>query len=80
MFWAVMVSGHAQLVEEKSSPRLQHASSPAHQVVVLLDINPHQKKVLPVELALAKGIIERIDRPLRKERKTIHSFVLSAFI
>jgi hypothetical protein len=62
MFSAVIVPGHAQLVEEKS-PTLQHPSLSAHQLVVLLDINPHQKKVLPVELALAKGIIERIDQP-----------------
>ena len=34
-----------------------------HQVVVLLDINPHQKNVLPVEVNLAEGIIQRLSQP-----------------
>jgi hypothetical protein len=31
--------------------------------VVLLDINPNQKKVLPVELALAEGVIQKLGQP-----------------
>jgi hypothetical protein len=38
----------------------QRTSSSHHQVVVLLDINPHQKKVLSVELALAEGVVESL--------------------
>jgi len=40
----------------KASPR-------GHQGVVLLDINPHQKKVLPVEVNLAEGIVQRLHQP-----------------
>ena len=29
----------------------------------MLDINPHQQRVLPVELALAEGIIQRVGQP-----------------
>jgi hypothetical protein len=31
--------------------------------VVLLDTNPHQKKVLSVELALVEGIIQKLNQP-----------------
>ena len=41
----------------------QQPSSPGRQVVVLLDLNPHQKKVLPVELALAEGVIQKLSQP-----------------
>ena len=34
-----------------------------HYLVVLLDINPNQKKVLPVELALAEGVIRKVGQP-----------------
>lgn len=36
---------------------------PAHQLVVLLDINPHQKNVLPIEQSLAEGVIRKLDQP-----------------
>ena len=63
VFWAATaVWGQLQLAGEKSSAKQQDPSS-GHQVVVLLDINPHQKKVLPVELALADGVIQRLDQP-----------------
>ena len=38
-------------------------SSSVHHLVVLLDINPNQKKVLPVELALAEGVIQKLGQP-----------------
>jgi len=38
-------------------------SSSGRHLVVLLDINPNQKKVLPVELALAEGVIQKLDQP-----------------
>ena len=41
---------------------LRTSSSDRH-LVVLLDINPHQKKVLPVELALAEGVIQKLGQP-----------------
>jgi hypothetical protein len=41
----------------------QQPSSPGLQLVVLLDLNPHQKKVLPVELTLAEGVIQRLSQP-----------------
>ena len=41
----------------------QQPSSPSLQLVVLLDLNPHQKKVLPVERTLAEGVIQKLSRP-----------------
>ncbi len=41
----------------------QQSSSLGHQVVVLLDLNPHQKKVLPIELTLAEGVIQKLSEP-----------------
>ena len=38
-------------------------SSSGHHLVVLLDINPNQKKVLPLELALAEGVIQKLGQP-----------------
>ena len=46
--------------EQQNSPR---TSSSGHHLVVLLDINPNQKKVLPVELALAEGVIQKLGQP-----------------
>lgn len=57
------VSGQPPRTGDKSANSRQQASSSGCQVVVLLDINPHQKKVLPVELALAEGIIQKVDQP-----------------
>jgi len=61
-FIALAAWGQSSLVDQKSLHIQQPASSPGLQVVVLLDINPHQKKVLPVELALAEGIIQKLDQ------------------
>ena len=44
-------------VGEQSSS--MDVGSSGHHVVLLLDVNPHQSKVLAVELALAEGIIEK---------------------
>jgi hypothetical protein len=46
--------------EPKNSLR---TSSSGHHLVVLLDVNPNQKKVLPVELALAEGVIQNLGQP-----------------
>jgi hypothetical protein len=37
--------------------------SSGHHLVVLVDINPNQKKVLPIELALAEGVIQELGQP-----------------
>lgn len=42
----------------------QPPSSSGHQLVVLLDLNANQRKVLPVEQMLARGVIEELDRPV----------------
>jgi len=55
--------GQSTVIGEESSLRRQQVSSSGQQVVVLLDINPHQKKVLAVELALAEGIIQMLHQP-----------------
>lgn len=44
-------------------PQTQRPSSSGHQIVMLLDVNADQKKVLPVELALAQGVIQKLDKP-----------------
>jgi hypothetical protein len=62
-FTSLAVWGQSPLAGDKSSYTQQSASSSAHRLVVLLDINPHQKTVLPVELALAEGIIQRVHQP-----------------
>jgi hypothetical protein len=46
--------------EQQNSPR---TSSSGHHLVVLVDVNPNQKKVLPVELALAEGVIQKLGQP-----------------
>jgi hypothetical protein len=62
-FAALAIWGQSSQVGEKSSPVQQQASSSGHQLVILLDINPHQKKVLAVELALGEGIIQTLGQP-----------------
>jgi hypothetical protein len=44
-------------------PQTQRTSSSGHQLVVLLDVNANQRKVLPVELSLAEGVIQKLDQP-----------------
>jgi hypothetical protein len=63
LFTALTVWGQLTTEGEQSPHIQQPASSSGHQVVVLLDLNPHQKKVLPVELALAEGIVQNLDQP-----------------
>jgi len=46
----------------ENAPQDQHPS-PGHQLVLLLDVNANQRKVLPVELALAQGVIQKLDQP-----------------
>ena len=64
LFLAVLsVWAQSAVIGDESSLRQQQVSSSGHQVVVLLDTNPHQKNVLAVELALTEGIIQRLDQP-----------------
>jgi hypothetical protein len=60
---AVVVYVFAAIAVWGQSTATQQVSSSDHQVVVLLDVNPHQRKVLPVELALAEGIINQLGQP-----------------
>jgi hypothetical protein len=39
------------------------ARSPGLELVVLLDVNFHQEKVLPVELDLAEGVVQQLRQP-----------------
>ena len=48
---------------EDISPKKQHISPSSHELVVLVDIHPHQDKVLPAELALAEEVIHRLEQP-----------------
>src|SRR5260370_5965385 len=48
---------------ENAPQKNQQLPPPGHQVVVLLDVNANQKKVLPVQLALAQGVIQKLDQP-----------------
>jgi hypothetical protein len=48
------------LLSENAS---QQRASPGHQLVVLLDVNADQRKVLPVELSLAEGVIQKLAEP-----------------
>jgi hypothetical protein len=59
----VAVCEDLPLLGESGSQTNQQLSSSGHKLVVLLDTNPHQKKVLTVELALAEGIIQKLDQP-----------------
>ena len=64
IFIAVLAaSGKAMVLGQELLPSQQEVSSSGHQVVILLDTNPHQKKVLAVELTLAGGIIQKLNRP-----------------
>ena len=49
--------------DENTPPSRQQVSPSSHELVVLVDIHPHQDKVLPVELALAEEVIHRLERP-----------------
>ena len=48
---------------EDISPTKQQIFPSSHELVVLVDIHPHQDKVLPVELALAEEVIHRLEQP-----------------
>ncbi len=48
---------------EDISPKKQQISPSSHELVVLVDIHPHQDKVLPAELALAEAVIHKLDQP-----------------
>lgn len=59
---APLLSANSQLRAGTPRETLQPLFS-GHQLVVLLDTNPHQKEVLRMELALAEGVIERLGQP-----------------
>jgi len=46
----------------ENAPQNQRSSSSGHQLVVVLDVNANQRKVLPVELSLAEGVIQKLDQ------------------
>src|SRR5215831_10647006 len=60
---AVLTALGQPLVGQESAPTQKEVSSPGHQVVILLDTNPHQKPVLTVELAAAEGIVQKLHQP-----------------
>jgi hypothetical protein len=41
----------------------QHPILPRRQIVVLLDVNPNQKNVLPIEQTLAEGVVKKLGQP-----------------
>lgn len=47
----------------KAPQNKQNLSSSGHQLVVLLDVNPHQEKVLPFEQTLAEGVVKKLGQP-----------------
>lgn len=49
-------------VGQRLPPTEPQASSSGRKVIILLDTNPHQKKVISVELAVAEGIIRKLNR------------------
>ncbi|SRR6266851_5428466 len=59
----VVLSFCASPLLSDTAPQEQHPSSSGHQLVVLLDVNANQRKVLPVELSLAEGVIQKLDQP-----------------
>jgi len=64
LFLALLsVWAQSAVIGDESSLRQQQVSSSGHQMIVLLDTNPHQRNVLAVELALTEGIIQRLDQP-----------------
>lgn len=50
------------LNSENPARKQQHSLS-GHQLVVLLDVNANQRKVLPIEISLAEGVIQRLNQP-----------------
>jgi len=54
--------GQATTADEPRRPT-QDVPSAGYQVVILLDTNPHQKKVLSVERALAERIVQNLRQP-----------------
>jgi len=52
--------GQATNAGESATATNQDIIAARHRVIILLDANPHQKKVLPAELALAEEIIQRL--------------------
>jgi hypothetical protein len=60
---SALLPGADSLLRADPPQANQQPASSGHQLVVLLDTNPHQKKVLRVELALAEGVIEKLGQP-----------------
>jgi hypothetical protein len=62
LFAAVTVRTQTAPLADHVPGGRQRTLSPGHYLVLLLDVNPHQKKVLPKEITLAEGIIGRLAR------------------
>jgi hypothetical protein len=59
----LIVCADSWLPGDNSPQKNQQLSSAGHQLVVLLDTNPHQKNVLTMELTLAEEIIQKLNQP-----------------
>jgi hypothetical protein len=59
----VILCADSSPLGDSSPQRNQQAASLGHHVVVLVDTNPHQKKVLSVELSLAEGVMQKLNQP-----------------
>ncbi len=59
----LILCADGSLLGDDSPQSNQESFSRGHHVVLLLDINPHQKRVLGVELAVAEGVIQSLDQP-----------------
>jgi len=60
---ALTLCAHLPLRGDSEPQNSLRTSSSGQHLAVLLDINPNQKKVLPVERALAEGFIQKLDQP-----------------
>jgi len=58
ILWAlvVLVASVARPVRGENPSDSQNSPSPGHRVVILLDVNSNQKKVLAVELSFAENV------------------------
>jgi len=57
-------SGHASSPQDKDTPRAQQQATPSSpELVVLIDIHPHQDRVLPLEQALAEEVLHKLEQP-----------------
>lgn len=57
-------SGQNSSPQDENTPQTeQHVPLPSLDLVVLVDIHPHQNKVLPVELSIAEEVLHKVEQP-----------------